>query len=314
MRSLAIGVLLIGCTGCGGRATERGRAHPLTGRIYRVNGKIGVVGLDALLRAAAQADVVLIGERHDHPAHHLHQARLLKGLIDAGRRPAVVWEMITDRQASVLVDRPKADLLGRALGWDATGWPSWKLYQPIAVAADLAALPFFAGGIDRAEVINAVMKGARPQYPLPGDAEAALRKQLIAGHCGHSPGKLIDAMSAAQQLRDQRMARRIAKAFQRSGSVVLIAGNGHARADRGAPYHLRRIAPQLSTLSIGQLEVTAGQNAAEAYLEAGSFDYVWFTERIDDQDPCERFRRSLERMKRRHHKKAPASSPVSATR
>ena len=47
------------------------------------------------------------------------------------------------------------------------------------------------------------------------------------------------------------------------------------------------------------LEVKEGLTAPAAYAEhwdAASlpFDYVWFTPRIDDVDPCEKFKKSLE--------------------
>jgi uncharacterized iron-regulated protein len=64
---------------------------------------------------------------------------------------------------------------------------------------------------------------------------------------------------------------------------VLIAGNGHVRTDRGVPWYLARIRPTARTVSVALLEVREGLDAAAADLP---FDYVWFTPRVDDRDPC----------------------------
>ena len=55
--------------------------------------------------------------------------------------------------------------------------------------------------------------------------------------------------------------------------------------------------------SVAFLEVRAAATAPSAYAEDWDggrlpFDYVWFTPRIDDVDPCEKFRKDLERLKK----------------
>src|SRR5437762_2420086 len=102
--------------------------------------------------AVSGARCVLLGERHDHPEHHQFQAWLLRRMVDAGRRPAVAFEMLDTTQAPALARHlaaaPRdAAGLGEAVGWRAAGWPAWRLYQPIADTALAAGLPIVAANL-----------------------------------------------------------------------------------------------------------------------------------------------------------------------
>jgi hypothetical protein len=88
---------------------------------------------------------------------------------------------------------------------------------------------------------------------------------------------------------------------QRAG---LIAGAGHARKDRGVPWHLSRKASGRRVVSLALLEVVAGENNPDAYASGFDakrlpFDFVWFTPRVDNLDPCEVFAEQLEKAKER---------------
>ncbi len=65
----------------------------------------------------------------------------------------------------------------------------------------------------------------------------------------------------------------------------MIAGAGHARRDRGVPLHLARLAPEARVVSLAFVE--AGDDAMpDADLARLPYDLVWFTARVDDDDPC----------------------------
>jgi hypothetical protein len=88
-------------------------------------------------------------------------------------------------------------------------------------------------------------------------------------------------------------------------SAVLVAGGGHARADRGVPWQLRLMAPGRSALAVGLLEVIPDEADPAAYVaafhtDAMPFDVVWFTPRMDESDPCEVYAEQLRRAKQRH--------------
>jgi uncharacterized iron-regulated protein len=101
-------------------------------------------------------------------------------------------------------------------------------------------------------------------------------------------------MVAAQRARDAQMAERMVAA-QRDGTV-LIAGAGHVRSDRGVPAYLATRAPGTTVATVAFVEVAAAHAAPAAYAERFGvarlpFDFVWFTARADDVDPCARMRR-----------------------
>jgi uncharacterized iron-regulated protein len=103
---------------------------------------------------------------------------------------------------------------------------------------------------------------------------------------------MLAPMALAQRARDALMARALLDAD--ADGAVLIAGAGHARTDRGVPYHLKAQKPGLAVVSIAWIEVDRDAAAPPAYAGAFAadrlpFDYVWFTPRANDDDPCAAF-------------------------
>ncbi len=294
-----------------------GRDHPLTGYIWDV-GNREFLNAPSLIERLARGRFILLGERHDNPDHHRLQAWVLRALIAAGRRPAVGFEMLGSDDAEALA-RYLATLpadaagLGAAVGWDRTGWPPWPLYQPIADAALALGVPIVAANLSSAMAQAIARRGMpaldapllvrlRLDAPLAASLRAEMAAEILESHCHMLPEAMLDNMIAAQRARDAQMAERLATAGQRDGAV-LIAGNGHVRKDRGVPAFLALQAPAAPAISVAFLEIQRQEAAPDAY--ASSFgrgplpvDYVWFTPRRDDVDPCEKFRAPLERLRR----------------
>jgi uncharacterized iron-regulated protein len=290
-------------------APGRGHDHPLTGRVWDV-AAARFITMDALVERLAPARFVLLGERHDNADHHAFQAWIVRGLVAAGRRPAVAFEMLDAEQATRLAEhlaRAPRDAagLGDAVGWSGSGWPAWKEYQPIADAALAAGLPIVAANLP-AGTARAVVRGnlgaLDPELvrahgldrPAAPDTQAAMEAEMRDSHCGHLPESTLPAMVTAQRARDAQMAERMVAA-QRDGAV-LVTGAGHARRDRGVPAYLAVRAPDAAVASVAFVEVATGRAAPADYTERFGtarlpFDFVWFTTRADEVDPCARFRR-----------------------
>ncbi|HEY3099663.1 MAG TPA: ChaN family lipoprotein [Methylomirabilota bacterium] len=285
-----------------------GYDHPLTGRVWDV-AQDRFVTLDALATAVSGARFVLLGERHDHPEHHQFQAWLLRRMVDAGRRPAVAFEMLDTTQAPALARHlaaaPRdAAGLGEAVGWRAAGWPAWRLYQPIAETALAAGLPIVAANLPTTAA-RAVAHGdlsaldpalvRRHGLDQPAAEQAALEEEIRSAHCGALPDTLVPGMVTAQRARDAEMAERLV-AGQRDGAA-LIAGAGHVRTDRGVPRVLALLVPGARVVSVAFMEVADGWTRPSDYAARfGSgarlpFDHIWFTARADNVDPCARLRR-----------------------
>jgi len=308
-------VLLAGLAAC---ATARvtvgpwqaplGREHPLVGRVWDVRGT-QFLAPETVVKALVASRFVLLGEKHDNPDHHQIQAAVLRALLASGRRPIVAFEMLTPDQAQALARYLAAASgdaagLGPAVDWNNSGWPDWAYYQPIAQAALDAGVPIVAANLTPATA-RALARGQRSALPVSlaqryaldrppaADHLAALTTEIREAHCGHFPADRVDGMVLAQRTRDSALAESLLGG--RDGGV-LIAGTGHVRNDRGVPMYLRLQAPDATIATLAPLEVreewTQPAQYAAAYGGTLPFDWVWFTPRMHDDDPCASFRRT----------------------
>ena len=207
------------------------------------------------------ADIVFLGEIHDNAVHHANQARAVRAM----QPRALVFEMLTpDQAARVPADRSDVAAMDAALGWSASGWPDFSLYQPIFAAAPDARI--YGADVYEDEVRRALVEGAGPVFGVdaarfgldtPLSEEEATRRQAeqAEAHCGAMPPEALPGMVEVQRLRDATLARAaIAAVADTGGPVVVITGTGHARRDWGAPAVVMPAAPVLTVLSVGQIE------------------------------------------------------------
>lgn len=280
--------------------------NPLVGRIWDPAAAAYVNHEDVVRRAGA-TPYVLLGERHDHPDHHRLQARVLRAVVRAKRTPVLALEMVdTDAQGTIDAAPKDPEGFGRAVGWEARGWPELSLYRPVLDAAAEAELPLVGANLPLAEA-KAIAKGGLSimsparrdalglDVPLEPASRASLEEEIRVSHCGHLPEAMIPTMADAQRARDAAMATRLAEIPPAQGAV-LIAGAGHVRNDRGVPPYLARKRGAGASLSIAFVEVEVSKLDPRDYAAAFGaktlpFDYVWFTPRLDDQDPCHAFRK-----------------------
>ncbi len=243
----------------------------------------------------AKADVVVIGEVHDNPHHHLNQA-LGVAALDPG---AIVFEMLTPELAGRIgaENRNAPDVLAETLEWEERGWPDFSMYFPIFAAAPQAAI--FGGGLPNEDVRRATTDGAAAVFgasaaifELDQDYGDAVQQELQAeqqvAHCNALPPASLPGMVEAQRLRDAALARGTlaavyeSRARAASSPVVVITGNGHARSNLGVPSLLKMLPDGLTVVSVGQFEIDAPKNP--------NFDYWMVTEASDRPDPCLAFK------------------------
>lgn len=276
--------------------------HPLAGTLWDTRSGARTEER-RLVEEAAAARWVLIGEKHDNATHHQLQAQIVDALGSSGRQPAVVWEMAEPEHASALAAaRPEnAAALGEALAWEGRGWPAWPEYQPIAEAALRHGLPMHPGkpatalvrSVSRGEPLSEELAQRLAwQQPYPPGIEAGLLEELRESHCGALPEAALEGMLRVQRLWDAWMADSLMAAGPGAGDSdggVLIAGSGHVREDRAVPWQLRQRGAGES-LTVALVEVVSGLEAAGDYaaFDVALFDYVWFTPRVDEDDPCAR--------------------------
>jgi uncharacterized iron-regulated protein len=309
MRTLRLGVLVLAVAcGCAPRPrapfgpwiTSVRASSPLVGRTWDARRRV-FVPFDRAEAAAARARFVLLGEKHDNADHHRLQAEALRRIASSGGPRTVVFEMIdVDLQPAIdaylATGRATVDGLRGILQWDTRGWPAWRLYRPIFDAAIGARLKIVAGGLTHDMILRLVHEGVSalpPEVasrarvpPLPPALAASLDRQIKASHCGFLPDSLIAPMSLAQRVKDAFMADLMAS---QPGGAVLVAGNGHVRTDRGVPFELAALAPGAAIVSVSFVEVGPSADPA-TYAADEPADFLVFTPRVDDADPCVKFR------------------------
>ena len=205
-----------------------GREHPLAGAIVQSADLTrplvkprGMLSPSHLIQTLVQTDVVLLGETHDNPDHHALQRWVLRHVLQAGRRPGVVFEMMTEDQQPIIerYERQHPDdaaLLGKALAWESSGWPAWPWYQPLADLAVGHALPIIAGNLDPELTSNIrrfgflAIPGSRRERlglntPVTRDL-IAMQEDMQPMHCQELSDIQLIGMVFVQHARDAVMA------------------------------------------------------------------------------------------------------------
>ncbi len=235
-----------------------------------------------LLTALIEAQIIILGERHDNPIHHETQAEIVRVIGPAG----LAFEMIQRAEEdAVNTDRT---------AWENESWSNWDDYRQILEAAPAARIA--GGGVDRDVLLSSVKNGAALAWgaegaryrlldQLPIDVTEAMIEEQRVAHCNALPKPMLPGMVEAQQLRDAAFADAALRLVEDGHEpAVLITGNGHARTDRGSPMYLGRAAPRISVISVGIVEANG--------LTDVPYDYVIYTEIHVREDPCEAFLKS----------------------
>jgi uncharacterized iron-regulated protein len=173
------------------------------------------------------------------------------------------------------------------------------MYRPLFVTAIEGHARIVAANLSREHTRSIAHAGASaspvPVERLPTLTLAqvgALESELTASHCGMLPEPMVKAMALAQRVRDWTLAERLSQANTGSGAV-LIAGAEHVRRDRGVPMTLAALGDS-QVLSVAIFEVQRGEEEPSKYIDVAEgvqpFDFVIFTPRVDESDPCEQMR------------------------
>ena len=244
----------------------------------------------SLIHVLKSADIVLLGELHDNRLHHQLRGQLIAQFADA--KWSIVSEHIPAPGKVVFRSDTKADL--EAAGFDSQGW-EWPTHQSLYDAIRAKDFSVVGGNLSKAEARQIFLQGVSglpermaqtyAQSRLNADAERALDRDLIEGHCGQLPDKYLLRMRFAQRITDLSMTHVLLD----NRPSVLVAGNGHVRKDYGVPQILSSVTPVLNVVSVGFLE--QGSDPKDLLQSvSGQYDFIWITERTDRKDPCENFK------------------------
>lgn len=231
---------------------------------------------DQLLRQLAAAPGVIVGEKHDNPAHHQIENWLVQRLPEFRPQGSVLMEMLTpDQQPKV--DQVKAWLqtgaqarparVAELINWQKS-W-DWTMYGDVVMTAMKAPYPLLSANLDRSEIMAFYEKPVFPAGVHAADPRVrdAIGDTIRTSHQQNIDAKQLHAMLAIQQQRDRRMAERLLAAPK---PALLIAGGYHAGKSIGVPVHIQDLDPQASVTVLVLAEKGIVNDQSQA-------DFVWTT-------------------------------------
>jgi uncharacterized iron-regulated protein len=254
----------VGCT-TPPQSTSAVTQCPAPGNWYTFrNGTLQPTSEHAILREAARRDVVLIGEHHDDPDHHLWQLQTLAALHLLRPQMVVGFEMFPRRVQPVLDDWT-AGLLSQEQFLARVEWEKiWNvpaaLYLPLFQFARLNRIPIAALNVERT-LTSAISKNgwdAVPETQREGVSRAAkpsgayedalldAYKQHTTGSEKRSPDledarfrRFVEAQTTWDRAMAEALAKRVNTAHQPRALVVGIMGSGHVQYGHGVAHQLR---------------------------------------------------------------------------
>jgi uncharacterized iron-regulated protein len=281
---LRCALLCILLSACAGRAPET------TAAVERATVKAAPEAPDAeavnrRLQALLPADVLLLGEQHDAPAHQQLQRAVVLALSARGTLAALALEM-ADRNTSTAGLPPQAteEQVRTALKWHEAGWP-WGAYGPAVMAAVQAGVPVIGANLPAGEMKDA-MKNIALDGHLKLDKWQKQQEIIREGHCGLLPPSQIVPMTRIQTARDAAMAQTLVGALEPGKTVLLIAGNGHVDRELGVPTHLGR---EVRSTSL----VLRPDRPSDTGVDMTPADAVWLTAAPPPKDYCAELRQQM---------------------
>jgi uncharacterized iron-regulated protein len=304
---------------------------PLVGKILETR-TLSLIPFSKLMDALMVHDVIYLSEKHDNPMHHAIQQRIIQTLVEEEIFPALGFEFFAVHDTPLLLSfvdsggyahSEKMDAfigtdLRRQLNWDRQSDQMWGYYFDLLTLARNHGLT--AAGLDLPGPLKRriTRKGLSGITAFEKDQifSTGFENPVYAGHmkavfkmvhCGMGDDAMMDRLYDTWIARNDTMARSITRlADTTGGPVVVIMGSGHTEYGLGVIDRAAFLNPSLSQINLALTEVNSEPIGIDAYvdpLDLEGFgpvpraDYIWFTPRVSDEDPCQAFKPALKRMK-----------------
>lgn len=244
---LALPLLLAGC------ATSQPAVSPPLATLYdyQLGGsQQEALTLDQATARLAEADIILVGELHTHPAIHLLQSRLLSALYQQaeqnGRELTLSMEQFS-RADQATLDAYLAGKIGEAaLIREGHAWPNYPSdYRPLVEFAKAHHMPVIAANAPKPLVSCIGQEGAAWIDKLPATRRSQLARQLTQGDdpyrqkfmasMHHGDADSNARRFAAQTSWDDTMAESMVDYLAKhpGQQIMHIAGNFHVEGGLG---------------------------------------------------------------------------------
>lgn len=315
---------------CAVMAPEKPHKDPLSGQI--VNTRTGeAFELNSLVESIRDYDVIYLSEKHDNPEHHAVQQKIISQLIKIGKRPSLGFEFFSmDSTPDILnfidsgnhghsekLNRTIEKDLRKKLGWENQPDTLWQFYLDLLNTAKQDSL--FAAGLDLSSTL--IKRITRKGLDGITDIEKEMifstgrpddvYRQYMYGifknvHCGMESPRMQARLYDTWTARNDRMALSVSKLVQQGQTpLVVIIGGGHTEFGLGVINRVEKIDKKIRQVNVSLQEVSIRTAELSRYLEPLELkgfkpvppaDFIWFTNRVSDEDPCLKFKESLKKM------------------
>ncbi|HLV80010.1 MAG TPA: ChaN family lipoprotein [Chthonomonadaceae bacterium] len=261
------------------------------------------LAFDAMLDALSRADVVFVGENHDHKQGHALELAILQGLH--ARNPSMAFAMeMFERDVQIVLDEYLHGYITESSFLQAARpWPNYKTdYAPLVEFCKAQQIPVLASNAPRRYVNIVSRKGQDALLELPRTSRAYLPAlpysmaippeydreltQIFSG--GHDTQAAVrqsappampspEHLKQAQGLWDDTMADSLAR-FQRKTHRKILHINGAMHSDSGFGIvdRLRHADPRLKILLV-TIRPSDRYPEPPADLPATAADYILVT-------------------------------------
>lgn len=244
---------------------------------------------------------------------------LLLNLVDAGRK-----------KHSPKMEKKVEQRIREKLEWKSQSNTMWGYYWDlIRLAADNG---FPAAGLDlcatqKRRITRKGLEGLSPielqqlfSTGLSNTAyESYMKSVFVSVHCGMDHGRMTGRLYDTWVARNDRMALSVVELFnavqtqdrdgagRKTGPVVIIIGAGHTDYGLGVMDRVHHLKPNATQTNVAITEIEREPTDLTQYLAPLSLegfdpvppaDYLWFTQRVAYEDPCEKFKAALKKMKK----------------
>lgn len=299
-------------------AAEKSPSRPFD--VWQVlDGKSGqTIAFEQWITVLSTQDVIYLGEEHRNQWHIEGALKVLRTILDNGRRPILAMEMFGwDGQAALNQYMTNAELsrdrLLKDVHWEQNWGGTFQDYEPLIIFARRHQVPLLAlnpprplvrkvatqgwkKAIDDPEMVTWGMKD-EPIVEDPAYREVILG-QLQLCH-GGLPQDAYERMYEASMFRDEGMAKTINESLRSAsidskslpGPIVSYTGGGHIQYQLPIPkrvLHKRAGEVAQKTVYMASFQPDHPEDVQEL-LRDGIADYVWLTP-IGANGPAKRCR------------------------
>lgn len=253
------------------------------------------VSFEKMIEELGKADVVVVGEEHDHKLGHALELQILKGLH--ARNPSQVFSLeMFERDVQLALDEYLGDQISQASFLAASRpWQNYAAdYAPLIEYCKANKLPVIAANAPRRYVSVASRKGQAALLELPKASQAFLARLPISmdlppeydaalnavfGNHGDKAAmaSLPPFIKEGQALWDATMADSILRGRKRlrKRPILQINGSMHSDGGYGLVDRLRKADKRLKVMVVSiKRDKGYPQVKAEQYEKAGDFVIV----------------------------------------